>query len=120
MQAMTRAKGPGKFEGQWFIVEALYGTASDDDTGDVSEYGYAYSLYRGPFSLDTFPSEDRDRFNDADRERLLHNGGGFIIMEDSQGFVSGRWYQGTPGLESAWADIERRYAAWADVPEGGE
>lgn len=91
MSRANQIKGPGKFEGETYAVRWVYDQAGHgflDDVGSVDELGW-YAKYsgkikgRGPFHV--------------------------IINEDSQGFVSGEFFDTDKQINKAWERIEKEY-----------
>lgn len=83
---------PGKFEGGLYATTYAYDKAADC-LGESDNYGW-YGLFsgkikgRGPFHI--------------------------IVREDSQGFVSGTYYDTEADLAAAWSDLEADYAQFCE------
>jgi hypothetical protein len=89
-------KGPGKFEGETYAAKFAY-DYPDDEIGSVDELGWYGKLSgkikgRGPFHI--------------------------IVNENSDGFVSGTFYDTPSQLKRAWARIEKEYENLADENDG--
>jgi hypothetical protein len=81
-------KGPGKFEGETYLVRDLYDKGVDEEIGSSDELGWFGRFAgkikgRGPFYV--------------------------IITENSMGFVSGSFYNNEEELEDAWQEIVAEY-----------
>jgi len=92
-------KGPGKFEGETFAARYAYDNP-DEDLGESDGFGW-YGKFsgkikgRGPFHI--------------------------IVNEDSQGFVSGTFFDTEKQLEKAWSNLESEYADfYEDEGEGDD
>jgi hypothetical protein len=89
-------KGRGKFEGETYAAKFAY-DYPDDEIGSVDELGW-YGKFsgkikgRGPFHI--------------------------IVNENSDGFVSGTFYDTPSQLKRAWARIEKEYENLADENDG--
>lgn len=88
-------RGPGKFEGQLQLTERLYEMllegGADDEMGSVDQNGEAYSLFLGLTSKEVGGHIGTIR--------------AAILCEDSQGFVSGRYFDTDAEAETAWKRI---------------
>jgi hypothetical protein len=103
---LRRVESPGKFEGGLVIDEAIYDLCnsgmSDASEGDVQEHGHAYELVRAPISLDESDAPD---LTPDERAYLRSLGGGAILTENSQGFVSVTYYDTAEAVDAAWDRI---------------
>lgn len=85
-------KGPGKFEGETYAVRYAYENP-DEDLGDSETFNW-YGRFsgkikgRGPFYI--------------------------IVEENSQGFVSGEFFDTEAQLNNAWRQLERGWAKWSE------
>lgn len=86
-------KGPGKFEGETYAARYAYENP-DEDLGDSETFGW-YGRFSG---------------------KIKGRGPFFIIVEEqSQGFVTGTFFDTEKQLEKAWARIEREWERENDL-----
>jgi len=116
--------GPGKFENSGALGVLFYAIAgegwTDEEAGDVSEFGRWYGLVRGPFILGdlarNFPKEWSEL--DAEDHATLRHAVGAIITEDTQGFVDIETYTSLKKLNKVWAAIEAEVAEFFEAEAG--
>jgi len=92
----------GKFEGELYATKYAYVSALDgcsEELGDCESFGW-YGQFsgkikgRGPFHI--------------------------IVSENSQGFVSGTYYNTTEQLAAAWSALESEYEKFCEEEEEEE
>ncbi len=107
-----RKVGAGKFEN--VMDEYVYGGFEHDSVGDVNYLGYAalVQMTSGAFEEILRQAEDAgDSLTDAEI-RKLESSAGAIWIEDTDGFVTVKYYRDPDKLEEAWG--------WAQEEYGGE
>lgn len=109
-EKLTR-RGPGKYE--FLVDEILDGitlAGADDSCGDVDEVGLHASLIRGrvrvgPPLSDVVP-ETFAQMSFADVAWILAHRAGFIVLTDSNGFVTVTGYKESHSIERDWSELE--------------
>lgn len=110
-----RRAGVGKFEGGLHIDQYVYdlsaGGWTSDEAGDVQETGRWYGLLKAPRSsmvegLNEWMGESGDELTKAEK-LYLKNKVGFIVSEDSYGFVDVVYYDNQKQLEQDWIKIQK-------------
>ena len=97
--------GPGKFS--YLVDEILYSLTlhgCDDECGTVEDIGW-HGRLNGPLSAEDVETYSADNLSVDDR-CYLRAGAGFIVREDSQGFVDVAHYDTKEALDSAWSRIQ--------------
>ena len=98
---ILRKYGPGKFD--TILDEQVYQLSLDgvdDETGSVQEYGW-YGKLDGPLTI----SDPTDPLTEDEQAYLAEQGGGAILSEDSQGFVTIEYFASADELETRWERI---------------
>lgn len=109
------ARYPGKFEAadDEDIARILYDAAghgmADEESGSVQERGVWSALFKG---VEVRPGDDPE----------IQDGfpGGYILEEDSQGFVTYTEFDSDEEIEKAWAWIEEQNAEFYEEGEDEE
>jgi hypothetical protein len=107
---------PGKFEGNENeeIAEILYNLwgegGADEESGSIQERGIASAIFRG---IEVYPEGDTRRGAD---DEPFGDGyeGGYIVEEDSQGFVTYTEFEDTEKMEKAWEWILEQDAEFSE------
>jgi hypothetical protein len=108
-----RRYGPGKFEGGFAVDAVVYGVSPDEAIGDADTTGWN-GLVRGGFAAEdaeTLAREAGAGELNADEVAYLTDAAGFVVSEDSQGFVVVDRHETESELMNAWRTCE------ADVEE---
>ncbi len=103
-----RSYGPGKFN---TILDAYVYSVSldggcDEECGSVDEYGAWFGLMKNGRTIFRDHDPMLESLNEAEQAQLTSSAG-VIIREDSQGFVTVRYFDNMQALETAWQEIER-------------
>jgi hypothetical protein len=118
---MRLVDGPGKFEGELLISERLHEFVEDNGVDEDMPLGDGmgwYGLIRaGSFGGRWYGMLCLGGFELTEAESdFLADQVGAILHEDSDGFVSARYFETTREINKAWASIQRR----ARLHDGGQ